>query len=561
MGARAGRAAVLVCAAVAVVVPAVVGAPGAAAAVPPAVPAAAAGDWTVTTVDPAGRPSISRLTGTTPVEAAGVVRTLRYAGYRTTAERSVTVRPAGMSNDTWRPAQWHLTKYKAESVWAKHPGKGVEVAVIDSGIDKSVLDFAGVFLPGKDYFNARGDGGIDLIGHGTAVAGFLGARANNGSAGAGLAQGVRIRSFRVFNRGTGIDADVAAALVDATDAGADVVNMSLGSPGLSTAMRTALDYAIARDVVLVAAAGNDGQRGSPTSYPGAYPGVITVAATGFDDTVAPFSNRSPRMDVAAPGWDVTSVAPRNGRTDGSGTSYASPIVAATAALLRAHHPTWTAGQVAQRITSTAFDIGTKGFDVSSGYGLLDVQRALGDGCGLPCAQPEPAGLVVEVKVPTYVRRGGVVTGFVSVTYDKRPVGATPVRLCVTDTRRVCTAVRTNAAGRVPLTRFMKSPTLRVEAAADVAGEYDGDVVDVLDGLQVRVRVVSGRVLVAAPGASGQTARLWRWDGSAWVDHGSKTLSADRDTVWTGLVRPASYRLDVGAGGGAPARIVNPVWVP
>lgn len=561
MGARSGRAAALLCA-VAVVVPAVGGAPGAAAAVPPAVPAAAAAaDWTVTTVDPAGRPSISRLTRTTPAEAAGVVRTLRYAGYRTTVERSVTIRPAGLSNDAWRPAQWHLTKYKAEAVWAKHPGKGVVVAVIDSGVDRTVTDFAGILLPGKDYFNAGGDGGIDLMGHGTAVAGFLGAKANNGSAGAGLAQGVKIRSFRVFNRGSGIDSDVAAALVDATDAGTDVINMSLGSPGLSTAMRTALDYAIARDVVLVAAAGNDGEKGSPVHYPGAYPGVITVAATGIDDTVAPFSTRTPRMDVAAPGWDVTSVAPRDGRTDGSGTSYASPIVAATAALLRAQHPTWKAEQVAKQITSTAFDIGTKGFDVSSGYGLLDVQRALGDGCGLPCAQPEPAGLVVAVKVPAYVRRGGLVTGFVSVTYDKRPVGATPVRLCVTDTRRVCTAVRTNAAGRVPLSRFMKSPTLRVEATADVAGQYDGDVVEVLDGLQVRVRVVSGRVLVAAPEASGQTARLWRWDGTAWVDHGSKTLTGDHDAVWTGLVRPASYRLDIGAGGGAPARIVNPVWVP
>lgn len=558
MGARAGRAAALLCAA-AVVVPAAAGTPVAAAAVPSV--ATARADWTVTTVDAAGRPSISRLTGTTPTEAAGVVRTLRYAGLRTTVERSVTVHPTGLSNDTWRPAQWHLTKYKAESVWAKHPGTGVVVAVIDSGIDKTVPDFAGIFLPGKDYFDARGDGGVDLMGHGTAVAGFLGAKANNASAGAGLAQGVKIRSFRVFNQGKGIDADVAAALVDATDSGADVVNMSLGSPGLSTAMRTALDYAIARDVVLVAAAGNDGQLGSPTSYPGAYPGVITVAATGFDDTVAPFSNRTPRMDVAAPGWDVTSVHPHNLRTDGSGTSYATPIVAATAALLRAQHPTWKAQQVAKQITSTAFDIGTKGFDVSSGYGLLDVQRALGDGCGLPCAQPEPAGLVVEVKVPAYVRRGGLVTGYVSVTYDKRPVGETPLRLCVTDTRRVCTAVRTNAAGRVPLSRFMKTPTLRVEAAADVAGQYDGDVVDVLDGLQVRVRAVAGRVAVAAPGATGQTARLWRWDGSAWVDHGSKRLAADRDTVWTGLVRPASYRLDISAGGGAPARVVNPVWVP
>lgn len=243
--------------------------------------------------------------------------------------------------------QWHLRRVGAEQAWNYTCGRGVVVAVVDTGV--ACFD-KGPFSRGTDLAGTRCDGGWNFVhdspeafddhGHGTHVAGTIAQTTNNGVGTAGLAFCATLMPIKVLTRqGFGTVANVAEGIRFAADEGAQVINLSLGGPIKSRILKDAVDHALSKGVVVVAAAGNTG-RG--VGWPAAYPGVVAVSATGNDDTIAWFSSRGPEVAIAAPGVAVTQQTVCNGGRDKcelfgtyNGTSMASPHVAGAAAMIEA----------------------------------------------------------------------------------------------------------------------------------------------------------------------------------------------------------------------------------
>ena len=215
--------------------------------------------------------------------------------------------------------------------------------------------------------------------------------------------------------GYGLDSQLAAAIVYATDSGAEVINASWGGTGESPAIQDAIDYATSLGVVFVAAAGNNGED-ARAFYPAAFAKVVTVAASDAADALASFSNRGPKIDVAAPGVDILSLRAQ-GTSRGTslgelytrlqGTSMAAPHVAGLAALVLSRHPSYTTEQVRQAIRVSATDVGKAGFDTDFGYGRIDAAQTLTvDGALEVAIQGPPDGAHVTGPVPvTGLARG------------------------------------------------------------------------------------------------------------------------------------------------------------
>lgn len=295
-----------------------------------------------------------------------------------------------VSNDTYRSRQWPLTRFGAESLWRTSTGSGVTVAVVDTGVLGTHPDLRGKVYSGHDFIDP-GTSATDQNGHGTHVAGIIAATADNKRGIAGLARSAKILPVRVLDaKGEGDSATVAQGIVWAAKHGADVINLSLGSPLSDSAGRAAVAYAISRNVLVVAAAGNDGcgLLGSPPSYPAAYPGVVGVGAIDQQGAIASYSNCGTYVDVVAPGSEVLSTmiarpdaslgcSPTWTYCTLSGTSMATPYTAAAAALEIAREGTgWRQSAVAARLSATADDIGWAGRDDRSGSGIINPRRLL-----------------------------------------------------------------------------------------------------------------------------------------------------------------------------------------
>lgn len=297
-----------------------------------------------------------------------------------------------LAADPQRPNQWGLDRLRVSALAASAPGAAGTVAVIDTGVQGTHPDLAGLVAPGRDFTTvAGGRGDADPNGHGTHVAGIIAALAGNGRGGQGLTPGATILPLRVLDAsGAGYDSNVAQAVIYAADAGADVINLSLGSPGSSDVLAGAIAYAHERGVVVVAAGGNARTSGSPVNYPAAYPFVIAVAATDRDDTDAPYSNIGSYLDLAAPGSSILSTYKNSDYMLMSGTSMASPFVAAAALAVTFTSPSLTPDQVQSALTSTASDLGPRGADTRYGAGLLDPAAAVAAGRALAAsAEPMP----------------------------------------------------------------------------------------------------------------------------------------------------------------------------
>ena len=315
-----------------------------------------------------GRPVVTTVDVDTRAEVRSVVD--KALAHDAIVEWDAVVHSTG---DTYQERQWGIDDIKARSSWSM-AAASVVVAVLDTGVNQHE-DLVGRVLPGYNSWDSSTD--VDDVSmHGTHVAGIIAANSNNNLGIAGVAANAVILPVKVLNdSGSGTTSSVANGLIWATDNGAKVVNLSLGGPTDSSVLRSAVDYADARGVLVIVAAGNQGVD-SPTMYPAAYDNVIAVAATTQDRSVALFSSRGAYVDVAAPGSAIASTTGTNTYAYMSGTSMAAPHVVAQAAVLAGLYPQSTATQLRNYIESTLTDIDQPGRDVSSGGGLVDVSAAI-----------------------------------------------------------------------------------------------------------------------------------------------------------------------------------------
>ncbi|MEQ8142215.1 type VII secretion-associated serine protease mycosin [Streptomyces sp. OP7] len=295
--------------------------------------------------------------------------------------------------DAIRDRQWGLDALHADRAWNTTRGAGVTVAVLDTGVEADHPDLDGNVLAGKDLvgFGAR-EGDDAWARHGTAMAGIIAGHGHgpgNGDGVLGVAPEAKILPVRVILE----DKDPARAKARSTrgnalaegirwaaDHGADVINLSLGDDSASAHPEPgedeAIQYALRKGVVVVASAGNGGDKGDRISYPAAYPGVIAATAVDRYGTRAPFSTRRWYATVSAPGVDVIIADPDHKYYEGWGTSAAAAFVSGSVALVRSAHPDLTPAQIKRLLEDTARNAPAAGRDDSRGFGFVDPAAAI-----------------------------------------------------------------------------------------------------------------------------------------------------------------------------------------
>lgn len=277
------------------------------------------------------------------------------------AEPNFIARATATPNDTYynNSIMWGLFKVQAGAAWDITQGSSaVRVAVLDTGADTSHPDLSGKVVLQWDFAY---DDSVpeDTNGHGTHTAGTVGARTNNGVGVASIGWNTSLMIGKVLNNsGSGAYSDIADGIYWAAANGAKVINMSLGGSGGSSTLLNAVNSAWSSGLVIVAAAGNNGN--TAPSYPAYYANCIAVAATDSSDRRASFSNYGSWVDCAAPGVNIASTYPGNSYVYMSGTSMASPNVAGLAALVWSTGYGYSNSSVRSRITSTG-DLVTSGF--------------------------------------------------------------------------------------------------------------------------------------------------------------------------------------------------------
>lgn len=291
--------------------------------------------------------------------------------------------------------QWHLNVLETEEVWETATGKGITVAVIDSGIDSTHEDlkegivYQGTTIPETEYgndkrFDEAYKGGEDYFGHGTHVAGIIGARAN-GIGCTGIAPDCNIISIKALEKkgstGTGKTSWVATAIRLAVEQGADIINLSLGGSSVKNELLyTVIKEVCAQNIPVICAAGNITSQ-QIVFYPGAYEETIAVSAVkqsgDYVDFASSYSNYGNWIDISAPGSTIMSTIP-NGYGTKSGTSMACPVVAGGLALLLEEKEDLTIGEMCKLLYDSSTDLGDKGKDDKYGHGVINLNKMLQD---------------------------------------------------------------------------------------------------------------------------------------------------------------------------------------
>lgn len=288
--------------------------------------------------------------------------------------------------------QWYLAQMQMEQIWNTYGlgNSSVTVAVLDTGVDYTHPDLVGRVIKGPDYIDKDYDP-KDMHGHGTHVAGIIAAGLNNHEGVSGLAPDVKIMAIRVLDEnGGGSLFNIAKGLAYAANHGAKVINLSLGSPSGGGLMKTLANfiagYADAKGSLIIAAAGN---AGGEIGYPAAASRFMAVGAVNQDKYLASFSNWGEELDVVAPGVNILSTFPTYPVTTNAlglpqnyatlnGTSMATPMVSALAALVWSQNPYLKPEEVRAKIEKSATDLGVIGVDSRYGHGLINPVGALAD---------------------------------------------------------------------------------------------------------------------------------------------------------------------------------------
>ncbi|MFG2760460.1 type VII secretion-associated serine protease mycosin [Streptomyces wuyuanensis] len=290
---------------------------------------------------------------------------------------------------------WALQRVLLDELWKQSTGKGVRVAVIDTGVDvknpqltpavdvksgKNLMDRNLKDAGGNKIERGNENGTTDTVGHGTKVAGIIAARPVKGTGFVGLAPGATIIPIQQNDaEGHGTAKTLAAAVDHAVAEGAGVINISQDTAGAvepAPELKQAIDKALDRDIVVVASAGNDGTGGNvKKTYPASFEGVLAVASSDRNNERAAFSQSGDFVGIAAPGVDIVTTVPGGGHCADNGTSFSAPYVAGVAALIKSKHKDWTQEQVVAQIQQTA-ERSVAGHDRLVGWGVVDPVRAL-----------------------------------------------------------------------------------------------------------------------------------------------------------------------------------------
>lgn len=325
---------------------------------------------------------------------------LRSDNHIVHVERDRKLTSTQTPNDPYFARQWYLSAINAPAAWdITHGSSNLTVAVLDTGVDATHPDLAGHILPGFNT-EAGGTDTTDTIGHGTWVAGTIAASINNSAGVAGIASGVNILPIKVTDtEGTGYTSSVVAGLLKASEQGARIANVSFEIHEGDAAITAAAKQFVAHGGLVFAAAGNDHtlHSGGPNPY------IISVGSVGPTNGPSLFSSFGTYVDLAAPGEGITTTGIGGSYSRVSGTSFASPIAAASAALVWGANPSLSNEDVELILRTTARDVGPAGPDSYTGSGLVNVGAAV----ALAQSKSSPVVPVVTTappvlpSVPTY----------------------------------------------------------------------------------------------------------------------------------------------------------------
>jgi type VII secretion-associated serine protease mycosin len=325
---------------------------------------------------------------------------MQFKGYRHARYRRVMVGVLGAClvgvaatpahAEDIRSQQWHLDAMHAGEMWKVSRGEGVTVAVIDTGVDSSLPDLKGRVLPGKDFSGLPGGPHKDYSDHGTGMAALIAATGKAGSekGSYGLAPGAKILPLRIDAKtddaGNQAEVDeqfatsISAAIRYAATSEAKILNIAMATDVSSRKVENAIEYALAKGKIIFAGVGNSGKDGNPVLYPAATPGVIGVSAIDKKVVATDESQHGSQVDLAAPGAEmVAACLGDTGVCKTHGTSDATAIASASAALIWSKHPNWTANQVTRVLVNTASKPKGK-FESNdyTGYGVVRPRIAL-----------------------------------------------------------------------------------------------------------------------------------------------------------------------------------------
>lgn len=342
-------------------------------------------------------------------------------------ELDMAFKPAATVSDPSYSSSWHLPKIQAPTAWDNANGKGVIIAILDTGVDSGHPDLAANIVPGWNMYDNNSNTS-DVHGHGTAVAGTAAMVGNNGAGSAGVAWGARIMPVRISGPdGIAYSSTIAQGLNWAADNGARVANISYAVSGYST-VQTAANYMRSKGGVVTVSSGNENSLLSTA----ANDAVLTIGASDSNDARASFSNYGNVIDVVAPGTSIYTTTRGGSYGKWQGTSFSSPVAAGVAALVMSANSNLAAADVDKILKSTALDLGSAGFDQYFGNGRVDSAKAVASAKSTTSTVPaDTQAPTISITSPT----GGSVSGVVpvNVSYTDN-VGVTRVELYVGTTK-------------------------------------------------------------------------------------------------------------------------------